>query len=862
MLGETISHYRITSKLGKGGMGDVYLAEDVRLGREVALKFLAPELVRDRESLARFRNEAKTAAELSHPNIATIHEFDEVEGKPFLVLEYLRGQTLQQRVARGPLPIDDVLRIGCALASGLAEAHAHGVVHRDIKSANVMLTEKGEVKILDFGLSHRDDATQLTRPGTTLGTIGYMSPEQTRGETADERSDIWGVGVVLYECLTGRLPFVGEQASVLEQIRAADVTPPTGLRTGVSLAAERVVLRCLEKDPQLRYQHADDLKADMLILQRDAASAPRRERTPKGRLWLWAAGSLLGGALLAVGLLRALAPTTGGPEPTTPRIVVLPFENLGSAEDEFFADGITEELTSRLALASGLRVLSRTTATQYKANRPSLAQIGRELDIDYALEGTVRWARSPDGSSRVRVTPQLIRASDDSHLWTRTYDRVLDDIFTIQSELAVDVLRELEIVLSEAELTLMDTSPTQNLEAYQAYLRGRHFSTRPHFTSSDMTEAMASYQRAVELDPGFALAWAEISKVHSEIVYYRADPSGEHERLAREALDRAAESAADSPEVRLALGYYYLANRDTERADEQLDLAARDLPNSADLFMIRGELMRMRGRMDDAVANYSRAADLSPRDASPVLEVGITRWAQRRHREADEAHNHAIALEPDQTWPYLMKAWNIWSWKGAVPEARRTLRAADSNHPWTPYMWFWQEVYEGNYEAALAWLDRNPGDWVRLKMWVRPEALLRAYVHQLRNEPLRAQAEFEEAAAMLEAEVGTHPDEARAHSALGLAYAALGRKEEAIRHGIQATELFPHSRDAAYGLPHAYDLVRIYAGVGEYDEAFDELEPLMSTPGWITIPILEMDPRFAPLLEQSRFQELVSKVGT
>ena len=267
MIGETISHYRIVSKLGQGGMGEVYLAEDTRLGRKVALKFLAPELTRDRESLIRFRNEARAAADLSHPNIATIHDIGEVDGKPFLVLEYLEGQTLRERSAEGPLPIDDILRIGKALAAGLAEAHAHGIVHRDIKSANIILTNKAEVKILDFGLAHRDDATQITREGTTLGTIGYMSPEQAKGKTADERSDIWGLGIVLYECLTGRLPFTGAGAAVFEQIKTSAATPPTSVRTGVPMELEHAVLRCLEKDPELRFQHADDLLASLRAME-------------------------------------------------------------------------------------------------------------------------------------------------------------------------------------------------------------------------------------------------------------------------------------------------------------------------------------------------------------------------------------------------------------------------------------------------------------------------------------------------------------------------------------------------------------------------------------------------------------------
>ncbi len=892
MIGKLLGQYTVLGRLGAGGMGEVFRALDTTLDREVALKMLPIEVASDPDRLARFEREAKALAALQHPNIVTIHSVEQAEGVHFLTMELVEGKTLSQLIPVGGMSLEQIFDVAIPLADALAAAHDKGVIHRDLKPSNVMVSAEGWVKILDFGLvklraeSAPEEATvqpteNLTREGVVLGTAPYMSPEQLEGKALDDRSDIFALGVILFEMATGERPFQGDSwASLALAIMRETPSDVDSVREDLPHHLGRIIRHSLEKEPNQRFQTARDVRNELEDLQKestsggvlaagagplaDAGDVPAKAPDTRRSRWFLAAAALIVVVAGSAWLISRTGPSdeaTTASESAPLRIVVLPFENLGPPEDEYFADGVTEELTSRLAAASGLSVISRTTAMQYKEERPSLDQIGRELGIDYALEGTVRWARGADGSSRVRVTPQLIRVSDDSHVWTDSYDRVLDDIFNIQSELAQQVLAELSILLSDSELTLMEVRPTRSLEAYQAYLRGRHFSTKPHFTSADLNEAQASFQRAVELDPEFALAWAEISKAHAEMIYYMSDTSEERRSLARQAIDRAAECSPDSPEVRLALGYYYLwAERDAERAGEEFEIAARDLPNSADLFMGKGELARMRGHMEEAVADYAKAAELSPLEASPVLEVGITQWAMRHHQEAEDSFNRAIALAPDQAWPYLMKVWNYWSWKGAVPEARVALQGAE-NHPWTPYLGFWQEVYDGRYDEALVWLDRNPGEWLRLKMWVRPEVLLRAYVHQFRGEPDLARAAFEEAAVMLEAEVRVHPDEPRAHSSLGIAYAALGRGEEAVEHGIRATELFPLSVDAAYALPHAYDLALIYTQVGEYDIAFDELDRLMSIPGWITIPVLEMDPRWAPLREHPRYRALVAKYG-
>ncbi|NIM20116.1 MAG: protein kinase [Candidatus Latescibacteria bacterium] len=869
MIGQTISHYKILEKIGEGGMGVVYKAEDLKLKRTVALKFLTPQALGTEEEKTRFIHEAQAAAALDHSNISTIHEIDEAEGRTFIAMAFVEGQSLRERIASGPLKLNEALDIAIQIGTGLHEAHEKGIVHRDIKSANIMVTEKRQAKIMDFGLALLAGATRVTTTGSTVGTIACMSPEQAQGATVDHRTDIWSLGVVLYEMVTGQLPFkIDYDQALVYAILNDDPEPMTGLRTGVPLELERIAKKCMEKNPGERYQTAADLLVDLCHLQKTLSApagpsfAPVFKRTSgqRARRLGWTGVIILIVALAAIILLRDFLLTQEKPVSERKMLVVLPFENLGPPEDEFFAAGITEEITSRLASVRGLGVISRKSAVQYASTEKTTKQIGEELGVDYMLEGTVRWAKTPDQPHRVRITPQLIRISDDTHLWSEPYEHVIDDIFQVQSTIAQEVVEQLGITLLEPERSAIEARPTEDLEAYQAYLRGRYYAGQPHFSLEGWNKALQSYQHATELDPEFALAYAELSKAHARLYYLQHDRTEERRNLAKQAVEKALELAPESPEVHLAQGYFYFwTGGKTEQALEEFAIAARDLPESADVLKAKAEVLRHKGRWQDGLDYYREACKLSPLDASAFEELAITYWWMRRYPEASDVADKAIALAPDQTWPYLTKAFNYWSWKGAVPEVRAALEAISPDHPWAPWARYWCDMYEGNYRGALDHLTAVPGGWIRLKICARPTPLLAAYVHELLNEPELAMSAYQSATASLEDEVRAQPENPMFHSSLGIAYAALGYKEEAIREGKRALELYPFSKDVAYSLPYIIDLAHIYAILGEHDAALDELEHLLSIPGWMSVAWINIDPRWNPLRNNPKFQRLMDK---
>jgi len=656
VIGQTISHYRITGQLGAGGMGVVYAAEDLELKRPVALKFLSGDATEDPEARARLLNEAQAAAALDHPNVCTVYEIDRTESRPFIAMALIEGRTLKERIAEGPLPLDRMLEIAVQSAEGLGHAHEKSIVHRDVKPSNLMLAPDGQVRILDFGLARATGQAHLTRTGTTLGTVSYMSPEQAGGEEVDRRTDIWSLGVVLYEMIAGRRPFGGEhQQAIIYALRTEDPEPLTGIRTGVPVELERIVGKCLAKRPEERYQTAADLLADLRRLRRitdeGTASLQSGPATAVGssraRAWGIAVLALL---VLAVGfvLSRVLLPP-GDDSDERKMIAVLPLENLGPAEDEYFADGLTEEITSRLAGLRGLGVISRTSTLRYKSERPALQQIGRELGVEYVLEGTVRWEHRDDGTSRVLVTPQLIRVADDTHLWTDRYTRDLAEIFAVQADIASEVARELDVTLLERERTTLAAHPTENLEAYQAYLRGLQALKNPNSREADFLAAETEFERAIVLDPGFTMAHVRLGEAHCELVFWAYDRSEARVGKAAAALERAAALEPDLPEVHRGLGsYYYMVHKDLDRALTEFAIAGEGLPNDPELLESTAYIMRRQGRFTEAIAELNRAAGLDPRNAWLRRSGGSV--LRREHRPGSRP-DHRLRLHGVQPPP-------------------------------------------------------------------------------------------------------------------------------------------------------------------------------------------------------------------
>ena len=877
LVGRTLGHYRVVKQIGAGGMGVVYRAHDERLDRDVAIKVLAEEVAADPDRLARFEREAKAVAKLNHPNILAIHDFGTEDGVAYAVMELLEGESLREVISTDRLTAGKSVEYTRAIADGLAAAHEKGIVHRDLKPENVFLTRDGRIKILDFGLAklhlpEQDLATETptatleTQPGGLLGTVAYMAPEQVRGLPADDRSDIFAVGVVLYEMLTGHRPFGGSNSlETAAAILKEDAEPISAVSPTVPPALGSVVAQCLEKRPEDRFSSAHDLSLTLGAVDSAASGTVGPKRS--SRRWHWPVVAVVAIAAL-IGFLflpfpRGEKPIESVEEDAPPRIVVLPFENLGAAEDEFFADGVTEEITARLASMQGLRVISRTSAVNYADSDKSIQEMGDELDVDYVLEGTVRWARGEE-ASRIRITPQLIRVEDDSNLWAETFDRVLDDVFEVQSEIAKQVTDQLGVTLAGSELAAVELQPTDNVDAYQAYLQGRYYATRPHFTYENWSHAMTAWERAAELDPDFALAQAELARGHALLHFFRHDLTPERLEAADAAAARALELGPDSLRVRLALGYYHLwGYRDRERALEEFSRAEEGLPDNAEILAAKAHLFELEGRWDEALDAYERAFELSPRDADMIVQAAGALWVLRRYPEAVIAADEAIHLAPDAMWPYLYKILVLWSWKGS-PGATRTLLEAlpENSGDWGRWAWYWQEVFEGRHGEALRGLQSASGDWIRIKIVARPNALLAAQAYDLLGDAEKASSEYEISRQLLEAEVASSPEDPRLRSSLGLAYAALGRREEAIREGIRATELLTREDDGFYYLPYVVDLAHIYTLVGDYGSALDQIEYLLTNPSWISPAWLEMDPRWRPLRDNPRYQALIEQHST
>jgi len=564
-------------------------------------------------------------------------------------------------------------------------------------------------------------------------------------------------------------------------------------------------------------------------------------------------------AVIAFLYLRRETPAP--PSTETKMLAILPFENLGPVEDEYFADGITEEITSRLSALHGLGVISRTSAKQYKDSAKTTRQIGEELGVDYILEGTVRWDRSAEGKGRVRVTPQLIRVSDDTQLWSDSYNRALEDIFSVQSEIAEQVAKQLDIVVLVPERQALYTKPTDNLEAYDLFLRaGKHFDLGMiHRITSELDQAIELLEKAVELDPDFTFAHIGLANIHSLAYHSGIDRTEERKEMARVAVEKLLELEPALPEVQLALGrYHYYVTLDYDRTIEIFEAIQKARPNLAPSYV--GAIQMRQGKWEQSAEIHKKIFKLNPRSPGTAHFLGLIYERMRKYEEAMDWFDRALSITADYTWSQFGKVRVYYLANGETEKARASLETLPA-HRFNDYWWILVGMLERNFQGVLDRLDSLSYDVAQGEYFNFYKHLAYAMVYQAMNNQSLMNSHAEEASTALEEALREHPEDSRIHASLGLAYAYLGRKEEAIREGKRAVDLYPQSKDA-YGAPHYVNsLAMIYTVVGEYEEAINQLEYLMSIPSGdiISIPVLRLDPMWDPLRQHPRFQSLLEE---
>lgn len=863
----TVGHYRIIEMLGSGGMGEVYLAEDTELNRKVALKFLPPHLCRDADCRSRFKREAQTAAKLNHFNIVTIHEVSEFKGRPFIAMEHLEGLTLDLYLKEKQPDLEEMVGLAIQICEGLQEAHRQGIVHRDIKPGNILVDLKGRAKILDFGLATIKGIDKITKAGSTLGTVSYMSPEQTRGEELDNRSDIFSLGVVLYQMITGRLPFTGDhEPAVVYAIGFEEPEPLARFKSGVPDELQRIVCKSLAKDPALRYQHADELLADLKrCFKKELPSIEAKSRPDRwNRYVVTSAVAIL---IVVAGYWAArtyLFRHESKSDTKRKMLAVLPFQNLGSPDDEYFADGMTEEITTCLAGLSGLGVISRTSSMHYKNTDKSLKQVGKELNVDYVLEGTIRWDKKGTGN-RVRINPQLIRVSDDLHLWARSYDTILTDLFGVQSTIAQEVAAALDVALLQSEKQILSRKVVVDPKAYDYYLRGKQYFTVTGYQQKDGRLAEKMHLKAIELAPDFAPAYAELGSLYSEMYWDGTDMSPDRLENAKRMIDMAVRLAPRTAEIHQALGwYYYHGLRDYGRALGEFARVLKLQPNNALARASMAWVQRRQGKWGEAISGLETAVVLDPRDVWYKYELGYTYFFCRRYEDAISQFEKVIDLQPDHPFGYLLKSVALLNKTGETGQSREILDSSYSALGRLP-MTTWYEVYldlsDKQYQHALNLLtsreavsyppDPDKYDYYYMKgmtfLFLEEKSLAKIYLDSGR--------------VVLEKKLFESPESASLLSSLALVLAGLGQREKAIELATRAVERLPVSVDALSGPMLIKDLATVYTMAGEEEKAIEQLEYLLSVPNFFSANSIEGFPEFAPLRNNPRFQELLKKHG-
>jgi serine/threonine protein kinase/tetratricopeptide (TPR) repeat protein len=876
LLGE-LGDYELLEEVGRGGQGVVFRARQKSLNRTVALKVITLGQWASEAHLKRFRREAEAAASLDHPGIVPIHEVGERDGSCYFSMQFIEGGQLDEVARRTPMSIRRAVELIAKVARTVHYAHEHGILHRDIKPGNILLDKNSEPHLTDFGLARLlDTQSSVTRTIDVLGTPSYMAPEQAAGETTklSKTTDVYGLGAVLYQLLTGQPPFAG--GTTYETIRLLRDTEPRHLRLlnpKVDRDLSTICLKCLEKDPQRRYSSAFALSQDLEHwLNHEPIQAKPSGFVTHARKWVRRNPSttVLATALLAFAVGFGVMIWNQKPAVIIPKsIAVLPFENLSwDSDNAYFADGIHEEILTRLASVAGLKVISRTSTQQYQSKPRNLREIATQLGVENILEGSVQKA-----ADQVRVTVQLINAQTDSHVWAETYDRKLTDIFALESEVAKGIAESLEAKLTGREEQALAVKPTNNPDAYDAYLRGLAFEARTIQHIGLRKEAVGFYERAVQLDPNFALAWARLSRAQA-FLYADGDDTTPASRrnAAKSALENSQRLEPNSPETMLALGYYqHWVLGDDGLAKTTFQELGKLLPGNSEIPAALGHITQ---DMDESIAYFEQGLALDPRNMDLLVGAAATYATLRQFPVAIRLYDRALAVIPNDPELMAFKA-TMCQAEGNLQEAAKLL--IDVNERTSSGIAFGAKLNQLR-------LERNHGEAIRLLQTRRaqgpsafemeiafsPDFAVRtfylfqlAFAQRFVGDMAGAKVSAEQARNTARADLEEKPDNPDAEIQLALADAVLGERDAALREAERANMLSPRPEYHAVGPPYDDILALIQTLLGENSPAISTLTHLLQTPYKsyfydtpVTPALLGLDPIWDPLRADPAFQKL------
>ena len=860
MLGE-LGDYELLEEVGRGGQGVVFRARQRSLGRTVALKVIGLGQWASKAHLKRFRREAHAAASLDHPRIVPVYDVGERDGSCYFSMKFVDGGQLDEVAKRTPISIRQAAELIAKVARTVHYAHEHGILHRDIKPGNILLDQKGEPHLTDFGLARLlDSESTVTRTVEVMGTPSYMAPEQASGKNVEltGAADVYGLGAVLYQLLTGHPPFAGGTTyETIKLVLDTEPRPPRSINPKIDRDLSTICLKCLEKDPQRRYSSALALAEDLdHWLKHEPIEARPSGFFTHARKWVRRNPSTTVLVSLLVALAVGLSVTVWNRKPKViiPKsVAVLPFENLSDDPNSaYFAEGIQQEILTRLASIADLKVISRTSTQRYQSKPGKLAEIAKQLGVANIVEGSIQKT-----ADQVRVNAQLINAETDSHLWADTYDRKLTDVFSVESEIAKGIAQSLQIKLTGREQQALLARPTNNPEAYDAYLHGLSFDER-----HDPEKTIDAYEKAVQLDPKFALAWARLSTIHAFVYFTHDDATAARRDKAKGALEDAQKLAPNSPETLLALGHYqYLVLGDYTAAKTTFKRVGEMLPGSSEPPYALGRLARREGHWDEAVSYFDQALSLDPRNMELLTNATHTYRALRQFPAALKLLDRRLDIMPNDLGLIAGKA-RIYQAQGNLQEAARLLSGKDwlnaSDDVWSDHL-----RYERKYDEAVRFLQTQLA-----QADLDPEAkagYLRnlALTQRAAGDTAGAKATAEQAYKISEPLYRDKPDSPSLLRLLAFEYAYMGEKDMALKLAERAVTLQPRSKDAASGPTYEEDLAIIQALVGENSRAIANLTELLQTPyfgGGYRIPItralLRIDPIWDPLRGDPAFQKL------